>query len=375
MRKRDDKMEHTKINMPLIDVNEEKAVVTEVVLQEGDMVKTGDIIISIENTKATSDITSPADGYFLPLCKSFDEKKSGDTLAIIFASKEDLYSYKKLPNRETTTGGDTIQVNATKKALALAQELGIDICLVAAGNSGVVREKDIEEFSQKNRRTKDEHKKPSFVLKRERVVIIGAGNGAEVVIDILLDDPDKEIVGLVDDNVKKLKNYNFPLLDCTIKDFPDQYGKEFYDTVIISIGANLNSMKFRRTVFEDYEKRGVHFTNVISKSAEIRRGVQLGVGNVIGAGCYIGTLTIIGNNNSISYGTNIGHHNIIGSHNLFAPGVFTSGSDTIGDSCILPAGVTMVNRAKIGDGVIVPVGYAIANNLEDGQVIKNRCSD
>lgn len=366
-------MDGIRISMPVIDVNEDKATVTELLFKEGEKVKKGDVILSAENTKATKDIVAPVDGYFLPLCNAFDEKKNGDTLAYIFETMEELNKFKESIRLEATEDNGSLEVNATKKAVALAQQLGIDIALVAKEKgSGVVREKDVEGYSEKHKKTATHSEKPDFVLRRERVVIIGAGNGAEVVIDILLDDPTKEIVGLVDDNVRKLKNYKFPALDCTIRDFPDRYDNTFYDTAIISIGANLSSMKFRRSVFEDYEKRGVRFTNAISKSAEIRRGVQIGVGNVIGSGCYIGTLTIIGNNNSISYGTNIGHHNVVGSHNLFAPGVFTSGSDIIGDSCILPAGVAMVNRAQIGNEVVVPVGYAITNNLEDGEIIKNR---
>lgn len=365
-------MSKIKIDMPVIDVNEERAAVTEIMFREGEPVKKGDVVISVENTKAASDILAPMDGFFLPLCKVYDEKKSGDTLAVIFESMDELTDYKKFSDKETETDVGPENINATKKAIALAREAGIDITRVALEKGGgVVKEKDVQAYMLSHKQDSVHSKKPEFILKRERVVIIGAGNGAEVVIDILLDDPTKEIVGLVDDNVRELKNYNFPVLNCTIKDFPDKYGSDFYDTAIISIGANLRSMMFRRSIFEDYERRGVRFTNAISKSAEIRRGVQLGVGNVIGSGCYIGTLTIIGNNNSISYGTNIGHHNIVGSHNLFAPGVFTSGSDVVGDSCILPAGVAIVNRAKIGDNVVVPVGYAIANNIESNTIIKN----
>lgn len=366
-------MAYKEIKMPLIDVNEEKATITEILFNEADEVKAGEIIICVENTKATSDVVAPFDGYFLPLCKILDEIKSGDSIAVIFESVEELNVYKNSSSIRHEKDKLLDSVNATKKAVELAEKLGIDISLVAAKKeSGVVKEKDVAAFAASNKISAQNTEKDFLTLNRERVVIIGAGNGAEVVIDILLDDPKKEIVGIVDDNVRELKNYNFPILDCKIKDFPDKYGEDFYDTVIISIGANVSSMKFRRQVFEDYVKKGVRFTNAIARSAEIRRGAELGQGNIIGSGCYIGTLTRIGNNNSISYGANIGHHNIVGDHNLIAPGVFTSGSDIIGDSCIISAGVSVVNRAKIGDNVVVPVGYAIANSLETGSVIRNK---
>ncbi len=363
-------MSITKIEMPMIDANEDKATLMDIYFDEGDKVKCGDVVMLAENMKTTCEIDSPADGYFLPLFRESDEVMSGDTIAAIFDSLEELKEYKTSASAKKVDSNS--EVNATKKAISLAEEMGIDIKQLAEERGqGVIREKDVQDFAKAHNLAKSDNKS-AFILERERVVIIGASDGAEVIIDILLDDPTKVVVGLVDDNIRKMKNYDYPILDCSVKDFPDKYGHDFYDTAILSIGANQKMMKIRREIFEDYVKRGVKFTNAIAKSAEIRRGVKLGVGNVIGSGCYIGTLSIIGDNNSISYGVNIGHHNIIGSHNLIAPGVFLSGSDMIGDSCVLPAGVAMVNRCRVGDDVVVPVGYAITNNIKSETIIKNR---
>lgn len=366
-------MSYEHINLPIIDVNEEEATITERLFKDGDSVKKGDIILVVENTKATKDVIATKNGYILYQCKEFDTRKNGDTIAVIFDSIDELNRYKEENDRGVGTDkvAGELAVSATKKAIALAEKLGINISdVVAEKGGGLIKEKDVELYAASVGNNSMMNDAPNFTLKRERVVIIGAGNGAEVVIDILLDYPDVEIVGLVDDNVKVFRNYNIPVLDCGIKDFPDKYGSDFYDSVIISIGANLKSMGLRRSIFEKYKAKGVKFTNAIAKSAEIRRGAQIGEGNIIGAGCYIGTLTKIGDNNSISYGANIGHHNIVGSHNLIAPGVFTSGADKIGDSCIIPAGVSIINRVSIGDKVIVPIGYAVSQSIEDGKIIK-----
>lgn len=367
-------MAYVNIELPIIDVNDDTAVITEVLYKDGDHVKEGDVVLIVESTKATKDIAVKQSGFILYLCKEFETRKTGETIAVVFDSIDGLNEFKNDKKRgELSNNNDSEPaVNATKKAVALAEKLGVNIADIAAKNDlRLIREKDVELFVAASNTRKKEGESV-FTLKRERVVIIGAGNGAEVVIDILLDYPDIEIVGLVDDNVKVFKNYNIPVLDCGIEDFPDKYGSDFYDAAIISIGANLKSMRFRRSVFEKYKAKGVRFINAIAKSAEIRRGVQLGEGNIIGAGCYIGTLTRIGDNNSISYGANIGHHNIIGSHNLIAPGVFTSGADTIGNSCIIPAGVSVINMVSIGDDVIVPVGYAVSQSIEAGSVIKSK---
>lgn len=363
-------MQYKEVNMPSLDANENEAVVTAVYIKDGEYVSEGDLLFSIENSKATGDIVAESEGYIKLLVEEYGKKKTGEPIALIFESLDDCNNHDTLQGKE-----ENVKVNATKKAIELAKTLEIELEMVSEWAGGcLVKEKHVKEYASIASSAQNKKMTSKFILKRERIVIIGAGKGAEVVIDILLDDPDKVIVGLVDDNVREFLNYDIPVLDCSIDEFPDKYGSEFYDKAIISIGANLNTMRLRSDIYKKYKKKGVEFTNAIASSAEIRRGVVIGDGNIIGAGCYIGTLTQIGDNNSISYGALIGHHNIIGCHNLIAPSVVTSGSDTIGDNCIIPAGVSIVNRVSIGNDVVVPIGYAISKSLEDGEVIKTNTS-
>ncbi len=191
-----------------------------------------------------------------------------------------------------------------------------------------------------------------------------------MVVDILLEDKDKIVVGLVDDKVIDFNYYDIPIVYNNVMNFPKNFDKNYYDTVIISFGSNLRTMRIRHKVYLHYKQYGIKFTNAISKSAEIRRGVTLGEGNVIGSRVYIGTLTKIGNNNLISYGCLIGHHNIIGDSNLFGPGVILSGSVIIGNNCVIGAGVSFINRVSIGDNVVLPVGYNVMKDIPSNEVIK-----
>ncbi len=365
-------MSYTKIVMPKFNVNESKATVVEIKVQNKCEIHENDIIFVAEDTKAINEITSQASGYILLMCKEYDEKNVGDTLGIVFESMDELEEYYENSMKDISAS-HSIEINATKKAIKLAVQLGIDIEEVAKAHPGeVIKEKTIQEFIDSEKQISSDPFNHVFKYDRERVVIIGAGKGAEVLADIMFDDYDKIIVGLVDDFVKHFDTYDFPVLDCGVMDFPDKIDKDSYDTVITSMSANLKMMQFRDRIFKEYSQKGIEFTNAISKSAEIRRGVKLGKGNIIGAGCYIGTLTEIGNNNQISYSVNIGHHNLVGNCNLFAPGCFTSGSVVIGSNCIIPAGVSMINMVSIGDNVILPVGYAVVNSLPSGSVIKQK---
>lgn len=367
-------MSYTDIKLPHFDVNETEATITEIRADNKQKVEKGQIIFIAENTKASEEIQAPEEGYILLLCKKYGVKKMGESLALIFPSAEELERFD-LHSLQPEEQAYDVPINATRKAVEMAESLHVNLAELAAfkGDS-VIRVKDVQEFFENRNKSSAGSTDTGRVFRydRERVVIIGAGKGAEVVIDILLDDPDKDIIGLVDDNRKEMTVYPYPVLDCTVRDFAEQTDKNRYDTVIISLGATLNSMILRRQIFEDYRQKGIHFTNAIAKSIQIRRGVRMGTGNIIGDGCYIGTMTQIGDNNSVSYGVCLGHHNILGDSNLVGPGVCTSGSVEIGSGCILPAGVITGNRLKIGNRVVVPAGYAITRSMADDTVIRQK---
>lgn len=364
-------MEYSIIKLPSFDVNDREAVITEICVENKQKIVAGQKLFIVENTKAVNEIVAEEQGYILIVCKKLETKKTGDSLAYIFPTIEKLQQFK--PEHIEKQARE--EVNATKKAIDLAQDLGIDIREVAGRvTENVVKVRDVQLYFDTLKRNSEKTSNHNHVFKydRERVVIIGAGNGAEVVIDLLRDDPEKDIVGLVDDHVKKMVNYDYKMYECGINEFPDQSDRDEYDTVIISIGATLKSMQLRKKIFEKYKSKGLLFTNVVSKSAEIRRGVKLGIGNLIGAQSYIGTLTEIGDNNSIGYGTYIGHHNLVGSNNLIAPGFISSGSVEIGNSCIIPAGVVTRNCVKIGDNAVLPVGYRVVNSIEKDTVVQQK---
>lgn len=365
-------MNYRIIELPSFDVNDSEATITEICVKNKEKINCGQKLFAVENTKAVNIIEAKESGYIHIICKKFDIKKTGDKLAYLFDNLEELARFEAEEVREAKEESDE-SINATKKALELANELGINIRDVAAEKEGeVIKVKDVQSFFDKQGENRQSSHHHIFKYDRERVVIAGAGNGAEVVIDILRDDHEKDIVGLIDDKVKKLVNYDYKIFACGMLEFPNMSDRHAYDTVILSIGATLNSMRFRKMIFDNYKEAGIKFTNAIAKSADIRRGVKIGVGNIIGAQSYIGTLTEIGDNNSISYGTFIGHHNFIGSNNLIAPGFVSSGSVEIGDGCIIPAGVVTRNCVKIGDHVVLPVGYAVVNSIEKDTVVQEQ---
>lgn len=202
----------------------------------------------------------------------------------------------------------------------------------------------------------------------ERVIIIGAGKGGEVVADTLMGNTDYKIIGFVDDNPKNnFQFYNIRVIYKNIKTFPFEFDRNLFDGVIISIASD---MYLRKNIYNLYKKENISFINVIDKNAVIKRNVKIGDGNVIGANTYIGTSTIIGNNNWIAASVNIDHHNKIGNHNLFGPNFTSPGVVSIGDSNIFGANSSLSNYIKIGNNNIIMNNIAIFRDIRNNQNLK-----
>lgn len=358
------------ICVPRFDVNDNEVVVTDICAGEKDYVNRGSVLFKVESTKMVKDILAEEDGYIHLCCNRFDKKQVGEKMAVIFSSEEE---YQNGVSDSIQESGEIPEVNITAKARELAKGMGVDIQEVAKiKGSNIIKTADIKAFANKLedvQLTKNSGASVPMAINiydRERVIIIGAGRLSEQVIDILLDDKDKTIVGLVDSYKKEYASYSFPLINCSVYDFPDVVDRSRYDTVIIALGGDKKAMKFRKELYELYKNKGIRFTNAIGDNVNIRRAVKVGENNIIMHNCYIGTGSQIGDDNMISYGTCIGHHCIIGSHNLFAPGFMTPGSVRVGNDCIIMTGVNMINYTAIGSEVVLPVGCNVVQDIPDG---------
>lgn len=364
------------MKIPRFDVNDNNVTIMEVKVEDGSFVKKNDIIFIAESTKMTREILAEKDGYIKLMVDCYDVKAVGETVAFIFDTESEYKQFKE--NSDMISKEEAQQINITAKAKALAEQLHIDINeLAESKKEGIIKTADVEKYAEKKKKDGNESifineiPKAINIYDRERVMIIGAGRLSEQVIDILLDDKDKSIVGIVDSYKTEYNSYSFPLFNCNIQDFPEKIDRSCYDTVIIALGGDKKSMNFRRELYMNYKKFDIRFTNAIGDNTNIRRAVKIGENNIIMHNCFVGTGAQIGNDNIISYGSCIGHHCVIGSHNLFAPGFITPGSVKVGDRNIIMTGVKTINYVTIGNDTIIPVGYNIETNIPDGTNLLN----
>lgn len=204
-----------------------------------------------------------------------------------------------------------------------------------------------------------------------RLLVIGAGRGADQVIDAVdnfmgkANDIFPGIVGFMDDN-----NTREPYWGSVDPSKVAGLFKDF-DAAIISVST---SIEFRERVFKEFREAGAKFANVIHPTAYVSPTAEIGKGNVILAQCHIGAYARIGDNNFISAKCSIEHHNKVGSHNTFGPAVVTSSRVEIGDRCRFGTGIFMEPNVTIGDDCIVASGAVLPSGLVvlDKNIVKTK---
>lgn len=193
------------------------------------------------------------------------------------------------------------------------------------------------------------------------VIIIGAGDHAKVLLDILLEQGEN-VIGLTDKFVKRgTVIYDVPVIgddDVVLKYKTDEI------ELVNGIGS-VGNLELRTKMFKFYKENSYTFTSVIhhsaiiSSRAKLAEGVQVLAGSVINTEVSIDENTIINTKTSIDHGCNIGQHCHI------APGCTLSGCVTIGNGTHVGTGSSIIQGIKIGSSVLIGAGSVIIKDIAD----------
>ncbi len=201
----------------------------------------------------------------------------------------------------------------------------------------------------------------------ERIVIVGCGQHANVVLYNMKCQGKYEAIGYFDSDIKKLgKSYfGYKVLECydnqNLKDLITKYGTNKF---FIGFG----NMKYRKIVYEEFVNAGWEAVNIYHPNAVISKEAKIGNGVLIEAGCLITPNPIIGNNVVINTGSQVNHDNTVEDHVYIASGVILSGGVTIKENSLIDDGVIVTLGKSIGKNCIIGAGSVVTKDIEDNVI-------
>ncbi len=196
---------------------------------------------------------------------------------------------------------------------------------------------------------------------KEKLVVFGAGGHAKVVIDIIEQQGNYEIAGLLDDDLKLQgqRFFGYPVLG-TRAQLPALLSAQLRHAVV-AIGDNAD----RAAVAMQLHQLGWLFAGAVHPRASIGRGVNIGPGSVVMAGCVVNADAYLGAQVIVNTGATVDHDCRIEDNVHIAPGCHLCGNVGVGQASLLGAGAIVTPGVRIGRHVIVGAGSTVIRDVAD----------
>jgi UDP-perosamine 4-acetyltransferase len=197
----------------------------------------------------------------------------------------------------------------------------------------------------------------------DKIILLGGGGYAKVLIDLIRTSKKYEIAGILDPQIKRDNVSGISVLG------KDDLLQGLYDKGIrnacIGIGSIKDNSK-RKGLYENLKQMGFGLPNLIHSESFVSSVAQISEGVQVMAGVIIQTGSSIGINSIVNTGAIIEHHSRIGKHVHICPGAVLSGESFIDDEAFIGVGSTIIQGIKIGKGALVSAGAVVVNDVPDG---------
>lgn len=194
-----------------------------------------------------------------------------------------------------------------------------------------------------------------------RIILIGCGEHARMVIDNIEQQEKYEIFGVITDDRnmigKKLKGYN---IICH-NDEVELLLKENKEIEAYFLGVG--NMRTREKLFKRFDSI-LNAVNIIHPSSIISKHANIGYGNIFEAYTKIANDVIIGNHCILNSFTSINHDQKIGNNVLIGCNVSLAGT-TIGNNTIIADGASISFKKKVGCQCIIGDGSVVTKDIPD----------
>lgn len=194
----------------------------------------------------------------------------------------------------------------------------------------------------------------------KKIVIIGNNTFSKGIVDIIEDQKQYEIYGVLDihnTGIKRKRGKVFKGLDSLeqIVKIENIYG------CVLAIENNFERKKTRTQILDlGYN---FDFISIIHSTVIIGKNVFLGIGLIILAGVVINSDSIIGDFCIIKAQSSIGHEGILNNFSSVSFGVISGGNMNLGECSFISFGCNVIENITIGTHTIIGMGSLIINDF------------
>ena len=194
---------------------------------------------------------------------------------------------------------------------------------------------------------------------RDRVVILGGGGHAKVVIDILEQAGGFDIAGFISPDARPEEICGYRRLGS------DAILEEILRTGVQSAFVAIGDNQLRSERIAGLRRQGFTLVNAISPAATISRYATLCTGIAVMPGAVINAGSLIQDGAIVNTNASVDHDCVIGACAHLAPGATLAGWVHLGDGAFLGTGASVIPKISIGRWTTVGAGAVVVSDLPD----------
>ncbi len=195
---------------------------------------------------------------------------------------------------------------------------------------------------------------------KPRLIVVGAGGHARVVIDAVEKQGRYEIAGVLDDAASAPGT--------AVLGYPVLGGREMLgraglpERAIVAIGMPAA----RGAWIAHLADKGFELPAIVHPHASVGRGVEIGWGSVVFAGAVVNSGTRIGRGVIVNTGASVDHDCELGDLVHVAPGAHLAGGVRVGERAHIGIGACVIQGLEIGADAVIGAGAAVLCSIASG---------
>lgn len=195
-----------------------------------------------------------------------------------------------------------------------------------------------------------------------RILILGAGGHAKVVIDIIETAELGAIVGILDDDSRK---HGAQVLGYTVLGGRNALHELLAASPLYGVAA-IGDNRIRMDAAGWFVQSGGLLLMAVHPLACVARSARIGRGSVVMAGAVVNPDATIGNNVIINTGAVVEHDCVVGDGAHLAPTSALCGGVEIGEGALVGVGAKVLPEVKVGSWALVGAGSTVLGAVPDG---------
>jgi sugar O-acyltransferase (sialic acid O-acetyltransferase NeuD family) len=203
---------------------------------------------------------------------------------------------------------------------------------------------------------------------KQKIVIIGDGETAELAYEYFTHDSPLEVVGFAVEAIYKKRDEFFGLPVVAFEEVERHFSPREHQAFAAISYTQLNRVRAR--FFQEVKTKGYTCASYVSSQAFVWHNVEIGENCFIFENNVIQYKVRIGNNVVLWSGNHIGHQTVIHDNVFISSHVVVSGYCEVGAHTFMGVNSSVANDVKIAPDNIIAMGAVIHKHTEPGKIYK-----